>query len=84
MPSGLQVTCANKSVSGTIIRVGGPGWSLSHREAIQKISMGQVHLHIYIGDEYFNIGVRGDANNAYLVLEPTAKPLNEIHGLKSC
>lgn len=84
MATGFQVTCANKNQLGVIVRVGGPGWSLSRQEAVQKIDGNQLRLHIFIGDEAFDIGVRGSGNNAYLVLEPDAKPLSEVAELKSC
>lgn len=84
MASGFQVTCANKNWQGVIVRVGGPGWSLSLQEAIQKIDGQQLRLHIFIGDEAFDIGIRVADNDAYLVLEPDAKPLSEVLELKSC
>lgn len=84
MPTGFQVTCANKNQQGTIVRVGGPGWSLSIQEATQKIIGKQLRLHIFIGNEAFDIGVRIADNNAYLVLEPDAKPLSEVSELRSC
>lgn len=84
MPSGYQVTCANKNQNGTIVRLGGPGWSLGHHEAIRKILNNQLRLHIYIGNEAFDIGVRREGKVAYLVLEPDAKPLAKVEGLISC
>lgn len=84
MPTGFQVTCANKNQQGVIVRVGGPGWSLSCQEAVQKIDANQLRLHIFIGDEVFDIGVRVADNDAYLVLEPDATPLSEVSELKSC
>jgi hypothetical protein len=84
MPSGFQVTCANKNQHGTIVRVGGPGWSLGHHEAVHRILNHQLRLHIYIGDEVFDIGVRRNDKDAYLVLEPDAKPLDKVEGLSSC
>ena len=84
MPTGFQVTCANKNQQGVIVRVGGPGWSLSLSEVIQKIDGQQLRLHIFIGDEVFDIGVRVADNDAYLVLEPDATPLSEVSELKSC
>lgn len=84
MASGLQVTCANKNQSGNIIRVGGSGWSYSQRDAIHKILGQQLRLHIFIGDETFDVGVRGEGDDAYLVLEPDGKALSEVEGLKSC
>lgn len=84
MSSGFQVTCANKNRNGTIIRLGGPGWSLSHHEVIQKISSNQLRLHIYIGYTCFDIGVRGDGDDAYLVLEPEGIALASVEELFSC
>ena len=84
MTSGFQITCANKNQNGTIVRVGGPGWSLSRREAVQKIVGNQIRLHIYIGDVAFDIGVRGEGDAAFLVLEPDAKDLSDVDGLHSC
>jgi hypothetical protein len=84
MVSGLQITCANRNPNGVIVRVGGQGWSLSIHEAIIKISSQQIRLHIRLGNEYFDIGVRGHDTNAYLVLEPDERPLHEVVGLPSC
>jgi len=84
MPVGFQVTCANKNQQGVIVRIGGPGWSLSHQEAVEKIDSKQLRLHIFIGDKAFDIGVRGSHHEAYLVLEPDEKPLSEISELRSC
>ena len=84
MSSGFQVTCANKNRQGTIVRIGGPGWSLSHRAAIRKGIGNELRLHMFIGDESVDIGVRGEGDDVYLVLEPEAKALHEIEGLGSC
>lgn len=84
MSTGFQITCANKNLNGTIVRVGGSGWSLSHNDAIIKISENQLRLHIFIGDESFDIGVRRDGKDVYLVLEPEGKALHEVEGLMSC
>jgi hypothetical protein len=84
MVSGFQITCANRNANGAIVRVGGQGWSLSTREAIVKISSQQLHLNIRIGNDYFDIGVRGDGTNAYLVLEPDARPLHAVTEIPSC
>ena len=84
MVSGFQITCANKNLRGTIVRLGGPDWSMSHQEAIRKIIGNELRLHIFIADVSFDIGVRGEGDNAYLVLEPEAKPLHEVEGLASC
>lgn len=84
MSSGFQVTCVNKNRNGTIVRLGGPGWSLSHHEAIHKLICGQLRLHIYIADMCFDIGVRGDGDDAYLVLEPEGTALDSVEELFSC
>ena len=84
MASGLQITCANKNPNGIIVRVGGQGWSLSIHEVILGIISQQLRLHIRRGNEYFDIGVRGDDTSAYLVLEPDGTPLNAVVGLPSC
>lgn len=84
MISGFQITCANKNQNGTIVRVGGKGWSLSHHEAIQKIITNQISSYISIGDESFQIGVQGEGNNSYLTLEPEGKLLSEVEHLFSC
>jgi hypothetical protein len=84
MASGFHVTCANKNQQGDIVRVGGLGWSLSAQEAIQQLSRNALRLYIVIGDESFDIGVRGTGNHAYLALEPDAKLLSEVSELKSC
>ena len=84
MSSGFQISCANKNLNGTIVRLGGEGWSLSHHEAILKINGNLLRLTISIGNESFDIGVRGEGDSAYLVLEPEGKALHELEGLASC
>ena len=84
MLSGYQITCANKNQYGTIVRIGGQGWSLSHHEAIQKLVSQQVTLYISIGNESFYIGVRGEGDDAHLVLEPDDKLLSDVEQLMSC
>lgn len=84
MVSGFQIACANKTVHGVITRVGGPGWSLSVREAVTKISLQQLRLYIRLGDEFFDVGVRGEGADAFLALEPEGTPLHEVEGLPSC
>jgi len=84
MLSGFQITCANKNQQGIIVRVGGRGWSLPTHDAIVKIITKQIRLNIYIDDVQYDIGVRGDGNNAYLALEPDGQPLHKIDDLKSC
>jgi hypothetical protein len=82
--SGFEVLCANKNQSGTIVRLSGIGWTLSHQEAIFRINSRQIRLYISIGDESFDIGVRGEGDAAYLILEPEEKALSDVEGLKSC
>ena len=84
MNSGFEILCANKNHSGIIVRLSGVGWSLSHREAIYRLNSRQIRLYISIGDESFDIGVRGEGDEAYLVLEPEEKALSDVAGLKSC
>jgi len=84
MASGLEITCANKNPHGVIVRVGGQSWSLSVHEAIVQIATRQLRLHIFLGNECFDIGVRGDGMDAYLVIEPDEKPLHKVEGLPSC
>lgn len=76
--------CANKNLTGVIVRVSGVGWSLSLREAIYRLNSRQIRLFITIGDETFDIGVRGEGDDAYLVLESKEKALSDVAGLKSC
>ena len=82
--SGFQVTCANKNLNGTIVRIGGPGWTLSHTEAIFRLQESQLRLYISIGNRSFDIGVRGTGHDSYLVLEPDGEALHDIEGLVSC
>ena len=84
MATGFQILCANKNQNGTIVRLGGADWTLSHFDAIIKIQENQLRLHVVIGNDVFDIGVRGDGRDAYLVLEPDGKPLHQVEGLKSC
>lgn len=84
MAPGWQITCANKNLNGTIVRIGGDGWSLSRHEAIQKLIGKQISLYIHIGNETYNVGTRGTGTDTYLVLEPDAIPLKEVDGLISC
>jgi hypothetical protein len=82
--SGLEISCANKNQQGMIVRLGGQGWSLSLHEAILGLVHNHIRLCILIGNEYFDVGIRGDGNDSYLVLEPEGKPLSEVEGLLSC
>lgn len=84
MPSGFQITCANKNPGGMIVRLGGPGWSLSQHEVVQQIVTRHLRLYIVIGDETFEVGLRGEGSSTYLVLEPDGTPLHTIDTLQSC
>jgi hypothetical protein len=84
MASGLEITCANKNNQGVIVRIGGPGWSLSTHEAIMNLLNKEICLHLYIGNASFDIGVQGEGNNAYLILEPDGTPLHQLDQLQSC
>ena len=82
--SGFEITCANKNQQGMIVRLGGQGWSMSLHEAILGLVHNRLRLCILIGNTYFDIGIRGDGNDSYLVLEPEATLLSEVDGLESC
>jgi hypothetical protein len=82
--SGFQITCANKNTEGVIVRIGGPGWSLSMQEFITRMVSETLRLNILLGNEYFDVGLRGEGNDTFLVLEPDGVALSEIEGLQSC
>ena len=84
MASGFQITCANKNTNGNIVRIGGPGWSLENHEAIVRIVSRRLRLNIVLDDTLYDVGVRGGGAGAYLVLEPSGRPLREIEALPSC
>jgi hypothetical protein len=84
MSAGFHVTCANKDIRGNIIRVGGPGWSLSVHEMVVKIVTGQLRFMVKVGDADYDIGVRGEGQQAYLVIESTGQALHDLDGLLSC
>lgn len=84
MLSGFEIKCANKNMQEKIVRLGGDGWSLSHSEAIARLNSRQIRLFIRVGDESYDIGVRGEGNDAYLVLEANEKALADVEELKSC
>ncbi len=84
MASGFEITCANRRADGTIVRIGGQGWSLSVQEAIIKIVIGQLRLNLLLDNTFVAVGVRGDGSNAYLALEPDGRPLSAVDGLPSC
>lgn len=79
-----HITCANRNTSGTIVRLGGEGWSLSRHEAIVGLMTDRFQLRLWLGNDEYVVGVRGDSSDAYLVLEPDARPLHTITGLPSC
>lgn len=84
MLSGFEITCANRSPGGRIIRVGGAGWSYENHEAIKKILTGQIRLKIRIDNQEMEVGVRGDGTHAYLALESDGYPLHDLPDLQSC
>jgi len=82
--SGFQITCANKNTQGTIVRIGGPGWSLQAQDAIMRGISHRIRLYILLGNIHHDVSVRGDGADAYLALEPDGQPLHAIDGLPSC
>ncbi|HEX2906032.1 MAG TPA: hypothetical protein VHO69_04185 [Phototrophicaceae bacterium] len=84
MPSGFEITCANKNYGGLIVRVGGDGWSLDNGEAISQILLKQLRLYIRVDAQFVDVGVRGDGQNTYLALEPDGFPLHDLTDLTSC
>jgi hypothetical protein len=84
MMSGFEVTCANRTPGGRIIRVGGNGWSYENHEAILKILTQQIRLRIRVDDQFREVGVRGSGTHAYLALEPDGYPLHDLKSLPSC
>lgn len=82
--SGYEITCANKNLRGEIMRIGGKGWTLTAREAIVKIISQQLRLNIYVDGQLFEVGVRGDGPDTYLVVEPDGFPLHNLIDLRSC
>lgn len=82
--SGYEITCVNKDQRGFIFRVGGSGWSLSLKEAVVKIVTNQIRLHIFWNDEYKEIGVCGEGQDAFLCLADDSTSLHLLEGLPSC
>lgn len=82
--SGLEITCANRDQNGTIIRIGGNGWSLGVQEAITKLMMQQLRAYVRVENALLIIGVRGEGADAYLALEPDGYPLHDLTSLPSC
>ena len=72
------MTCVNKNSRGLIDRIGGDSWSMGAHEAIVKVISEQVRFIIRINGKYFQIGVRGEGFDAYLVLEPHGFPLHKL------
>ncbi len=50
----------------------------------KSASTQQIRLHIHLGNEHLDIGVRGEGTEAHLVLDPTGIPLHEVEELPSC
>ena len=82
--SGFEITCANKDQRGVIIRIGGEGWSFDAREAVVKIITQQLRFYIRLDDQTCDVGVRGEAFDSYLALEPDGFPLHNVTTLPSC
>lgn len=82
--SGLEITCVNKNRTGTIVRIGGEGWSLNTQDAIHKLLAYQLRLNLLLGNKYVDVGVRGSGSDAYLVIEPEGYALHDIEKIPSC
>jgi hypothetical protein len=82
--SGFEITCANKNRSGSIVRVGGVGWSLAIADAITKLLSSQIRLTIRIDGNMADVGIRGNGPDAYLAIEPDGFPLHQLADLPSC
>jgi hypothetical protein len=82
--SGFEITCANKNRSGSIIRVGGEGWSLAVGEAITKLLSQQLRLTVRTDGKMMDVGIRGNGSDAYLAIEPDGFPLHNLADLPSC
>ncbi len=82
--SGFQILCANKNTNGTIVRIGGSGWSLTTHEAIIQLVTKRLRLNIVIAGVQHDVGVRGEGIDAFLVLEADGKPLHDLETLPSC
>lgn len=84
MAPGFEITCVNRRADGTIVRVGGQGWSLDIHEAVFRIVTGQLRLNLFLDNTFVVVGVRGEGRAAYLALEPDGRPLSAVDGLPSC
>ena len=82
--SGYQITCANRDAHGAIIRIGGEGWTLTIQDAVVKVISQQLRLNIFIDGKLLDVGVGGEGNDAYLVIEPDGFPLHNLTNLQSC
>lgn len=82
--SGFEITCANKNRSGSIIRVGGEGWSLAIGDAVTKLLSNQIRLTIRADGNMVDVGIRGSGTDAYLAIEPDGFPLHQLADLPSC
>jgi hypothetical protein len=82
--TGFQITCVNRDARGIIIRIGGEGWTLSFHEAIVKVVSQQLRLNILVDGKLVVVGIRGEGNDAYLVIEPEGFPLHNLTNLQSC
>lgn len=82
--SGFEITCVNKDQRGLILRVGGVGWSMEAHDAIVKLITNKVRLNILLGNEYVEVGVRGEGFDSYLAIEPEGQALHLVEGLPSC
>ena len=81
--SGFEITCANKNSSGSVVRIGGEGWSLGAHEAIAKIISNQLRFTIHVDGNSVQLGVRGEGFDTYLALEPEGVPLHNLN-VPSC
>lgn len=82
--SGFEITCINRDQRGLITRVGGVGWSMPIHEAVVKVISGQLRMYLRAEEHFFDVGVRGEGFDAYLVLEPEGFALHALSELASC
>ena len=78
MITGFEITCLNKNPRGTLVRIGGQGWTLGVHEAIVKIISQQGRYNIRVNGDYVQVGVRGEGFAAYLALEPDGFALHNL------
>ncbi len=65
------------------MRVGGQGWSAAIHEVIVQIISQQARFFVQVGDNFVEVGVRGDGFDAYLALEPDGVALHNLN-IPSC